>query len=621
MMAMLILAWGLPLLGPHVGTPTDNPQRSGHAVLTSSTGQSAGRVVAYVDGGRRVLARRLEDARTHDQPTPVDLHYPELDLRVRVAVGPWAIVALPTDETHARTVMEKLDLVAGELLMGALGLWRVRDLGGADGLSTVERLQPHINATAGPLTQAIPDLLLHHRFAGQRNTPPNDPRFGGQWYLDRIHIGDAWAIEDGEPSVGVVVVDNGCDLAHPELVGKLDPGLDPANGDDDPSYPGEVMGAEHGTACAGLIAAETDNGMGIAGACPGCRLRCVRIFATKDQQTPVSVDIRAFDFAFEVGASVVSNSWGFVEIFPVPQPLADAINAVADRGRGGLGAVVLFASGNEDREVQTWELLGVRGVVGVGAINTYDESTSFTNFGEPVDVTAPTGTLTTDISGPGGADPGDYTSSFGGTSSAAPVAAGVAGLIVSAAPEMTGAEITQALIETARPAPFAVPDDRGHDAVYGYGIVDPAGALRRVLDLPDPADLPDAAPPDASPPDATLDAEVDAEPDAGRVEIDAEPVDQSVGAEASDDDDAADDDPTGSDDAGSCSTQGPGHAGDRGLLVWLAVLSLTGLVRRRWRRGRKSNLDPRSDRERVPPRSGRDDRRLADTPVVASVIG
>ena len=94
---------------------------------------------------------------------------------------------------------------------------------------------------------------------------------------------------------------------------------------------------------------------------------------------------------------------------------------------------------------------------------------------------APTGTLTTDISGPGGEDPGDYTSLFGGTSSACPVAAGIAGLLVSAAPDRTSQELYDVLIKTARKAPFATPDAMGHDQIYGYDIIDPVKALDEVL--------------------------------------------------------------------------------------------------------------------------------------------
>jgi serine protease len=122
-------------------------------------------------------------------------------------------------------------------------------------------------------------------------------------------------------------------------------------------------------------------------------------------------------------------------------------------------------------------------VINVGAINNFDDQTPFTNFGNSLDLVAPTGTVTTDISGPEGNDPGDYSSVFGGTSSACPVAAGIAALVVTVAPEKTGTEIGQLLIDSARPAPFAVPDANGHDPVFGYGIIDPPEALKVALGI------------------------------------------------------------------------------------------------------------------------------------------
>ena len=162
-------------------------------------------------------------------------------------------------------------------------------------------------------------------------------------------------------------------------------------------------------------------------------------------------------------------------------------------GRSGLGALVLFAAGNDDRELQPYEIENVAGVITVGAVNNFDEATAYSNRGEAVDVVAPTGTLTTDLTGAAGEDPTDYTGNFGGTSSACPVAAGVAGLLVSAAPASSGAELADALIQTARPSIFGMPDARGHDVTYGYGRIVPAAALRRALGVPEPQ--PDAGAP------------------------------------------------------------------------------------------------------------------------------
>jgi subtilisin family serine protease len=454
-------------------TPGETGARSGPP--------APGALLRFRDGGAVVEATRRG---------PADLATGRAPLAIRWSSGR-AAAATGGAEAIVRVddpaALAGLGLAPVRALAPELGLWLVRDAGGtADGLDVAVRLADRLS-DAGPLRAAAPDLAFRLRPAGQRTAPPDDPRYGGQWYLPRIGVEDAWAIEDGEPTVTVVVNDNGCDLAHPDLAAKLDPGRDTVDGDDDPSFAPDSAGNEHGTACAGLVGAATDNGVGIAGVCPNCRLRCVRMLgADGDEAQPTSVAIEAFHFAKEVGAAVSSNSWGYVDAIPVPPLLALAIEDLVANGRDGLGTVVVFASGNDDREVGTGEILGLEGVIGVGAVTVYDEATSFTNRGEPVDLAAPVGTLTTDLTGPGGGDPGDYTGSFGGTSSACPIVSGVAGLLASAAPTATAADLEAALIDTARPAPYASPDDRGHDPVYGYGIVAPAAALRSLLGLPDP---------------------------------------------------------------------------------------------------------------------------------------
>lgn len=389
-------------------------------------------------------------------------------------------------DAHALLARHDVEIVRA--IAPSIGAYRVVDRRGGDGLELALRL-----ADAAGVIDAIPDWRLPH---ARRDVPipPDDPRYPGQWYLDRIDIEEAWALSDGDPSVTIVIVDSGCDLVHPDLEAVMDPGRDVVDGDDDPT-PGTGPGEEHGTACAGVAAAIGNNATGIAGTCPECRLRCVRLLDGAASETPISADIEAFQFALDTDADVVSNSWGFVEPTPIPAMLRAIIEAVVDDGRSGLGAIVLFAAGNDDRELYNFEIEAVRGVITVGATNNFDEATAFSNHGASVDVVAPTGTLTTDISGPGGADPGDYFSSFGGTSSSCPVVAGVAGLMVAAAPDATGADISAALTATAVQSPYATPDDRGHDLLYGWGRVDPAAALRALLGLPQPTA--DAGPPSA----------------------------------------------------------------------------------------------------------------------------
>ncbi len=432
--------------------------------------------VSVRDGDLSLTVRR-----TPGEPGSVTVFHPRGAFRAHVDEHALVRVAQGVDP-HA--TLRALDLVIVREVSSRLRAYRVIDgRREGDGLALAARLMAY-TGPGQPLVDAIPDWLLAHR-THSIDIPPNDPRYSGQWYLNRIQIEEAWQISSGDSSTTIVIVDSGCDATHPDLAPKLDPGRDVVDDDDDPTPPADD---EHGTACAGLAAAATDNAIGIAGTCPECRLRCVRLLAERGTPIPLSADVAAFQFALDVNAEVVSNSWGFTESVAVPSGLRAIIRAVIEEGRGGLGGLVLFASGNDDRELESFEIHAIDGVITVGAVNNFDEVTAYSNRGASVDIVSPTGTLSTDIVGSGGADPGDYLANFGGTSSACPIVAGVAGLLVSAAPNESAQAISDALVDTAMQSIFAVPDESGHDLYYGYGRVVPAAALRRVLGITEMAD-------------------------------------------------------------------------------------------------------------------------------------
>lgn len=425
----------------------------------------------FADGERALVIVRGA-ARGHDAArVPGWLVDVATGRRSRVLIGHTAIVRVPnagvdagrsslTDVRVVRELMPSLRMVLVESTRGdAFG-------SAEDGAELAARLPG-----------AYPNLAFAVRASAAAGpAPPDDPRYPSQFYFDDIDIEAAWAISVGARDVEVLVADNGCDLAHPDLVDKLLPGVDPIDDDGDPSFE-SGDGNEHGTAVAGLIAASTNNGTDIAGTCPECSLRCARLLPAVDEVSTVASDVLTFAFALEADVDIVSNSWGFVDAIPVPGPLRDAIVEVNTNGRGGKGAVVVFASGNDSRIIGDDELLAVEGVIGVGAVNNLGELTQFSNGGGAVDVVAPTGTIATDISGAGGADPGDVTSSFGGTSSACPIVAGVVGLMLAKDPDLTAADVTDALVGTAKQSVFATPTDDGHDDFYGFGLVQPEAAL------------------------------------------------------------------------------------------------------------------------------------------------
>ena len=455
----------------------------------STSAHAATTAITLRDGAHRRQIIRLGPA---DARGLAPVRWRDLDsgLDAPAFVGKDAVLQLDGDPL---ALARRLGFRLLRPLMPSLRLWLVESASDEDGLELAARLQAQFDDLAinGSVTQALPDLYLPRVHTDTLDTTPNDPRYPGQWFWPLLGMESAWHIESGRATVEVVVVDDGCDGNHPDLVDKLGPGKDVVDGDNDPSFAPGISNNSHGTSCAGLVAASTNNGIGIAGACPGCRMRCVRLLSPSGL-VPTSADVDTYQFVLDVNAAVASNSWGFKDPTPVPQPLADAIGQVYDHGRGGLGALVVFAAGNDSRLLGADELNAVRGVITVGAVNNFGELAQFSNFGPSVAVVAPTGTSTTDISGPDGSDPGDYTSSFGGTSSACPIVAGVLGLMVSAAPDKTAAELTAVLVGTAKQSLFATPDAAGHDDQYGFGLIQPAVALRQLVPLPPPPPPPKA---------------------------------------------------------------------------------------------------------------------------------
>ncbi len=180
-----------------------------------------------------------------------------------------------------------------------------------------------------------------------------------------------------------------------------------------------------------------------------CKILPVQVFVGASTTDTWLAD--GINWAWMNGADVLSNSWGGGS---VSAPINSAINGAATSGRGGLGAVVLFASGNNNGSVSN--PAANPQTIAVGASSMCDQRKSPSscdlenfwggNFGTNLDVTAPGVKIqTTDISGAGGYQSGDYVPDFNGTSSACPNAAGVVGLILSANPSLTLTQVRAVL--------------------------------------------------------------------------------------------------------------------------------------------------------------------------------
>jgi serine protease len=317
---------------------------------------------------------------------------------------------------------------------------------------------------------AHPDFI----YKKNRNEAPNDPMFEDQWHHALIGSTAAWEFVPENASAIIAIIDSGVDTTHPDLAAQLISPRDTIGQDNDPNPDGDDA---HGTATAGIAAATTYNNLGVAGVCPQCFIMPVRIMSESGWGR-FNADSDAFYWAKDHGADVLSNSWGPAGASSIPFNLEQAIRSVADGARNGKGAVILFASGNDGRENESRELASHPMVLSIGATNHRDLRESYSNYGNDLDVVAPSASVTTDIQGARGYGRNDYMYTFGGTSAACPTAAGLAGLIFSVRPDFTRGQVQSIITSTADKIAGTTYNDNGFSRMTGYGRINALRALQ-----------------------------------------------------------------------------------------------------------------------------------------------
>jgi Subtilase family len=351
----------------------------------------------------------------------------------------------------------------------------------------------------------------------------------------------AWDFTTGSSSTLLTIYELfGFDIAHEDLAANLwtNTGETAGNGIDDDgngyiddvngwnftpcsSSPGAGCGSNtmtpaadtdddaHGTSVAG-VAVAADNAAGGLGSCPGCKFQPT---FTDPAGGDFYISI-PFDYAAANGASIINCSWGGGGSWPVTQT---AITNAASTGRGGLGTVVFFSAGNNPDDVCTGvdqsDFVSHPDVIGITSSSNLDKKVTGHGYGDCIGLMAPTrwgaqdptptGTLavtTSDRTGATGFNTNNdqctsfglvenantnYTDCFSGTSSASPLAAGVAGLMLSADSTLTRLQVKYALQDTADKIEDSSGDydtASGFSAVntHGYGRVNAFEAVRLV---------------------------------------------------------------------------------------------------------------------------------------------
>lgn len=308
-----------------------------------------------------------------------------------------------------------------------------------------------------PLDQLVyvPNDSLYNMYNGPSNW---------NWHLDLINAEQAWDITLGSPNINVAVVDNAVWVDHPDLVGKIVAQRDiyyntasanpPATGD-----PGEWS---HGTHVAGLVGATSDNNIGISAI--GFNVNIIAVKASNNNSPrQISAGYPGIQWAANNGADVINMSWGGSGF---SQTNLNVINSIHN-----MGILLIAAAGNDNVSTPHYPS-AYPNVISVASVDWNDVKSDFSNFSTTVDLSAPGGSASP---GPSGLlsttfSAGTYGNydSFEGTSMAAPVVAGLAGLVLSVNPDLTPDEVRFILESTSDDITALNPD---HTGMLGLGRI------------------------------------------------------------------------------------------------------------------------------------------------------
>jgi len=355
---------------------------------------------------------------------------------------------------------------------------------------------------SGQVNYAYPNWLRSR----SKRAIPDDPLFNDQWHLNNtgqgggtagedVNITSVWDTYRASDTEVVAIVDDGLEIGHEDLLDNVLPGesYDYVGGDTDPTA------GDHGTSCAGVAAATGFNGQGVTGAAPSAGLVGHRLLGAETDTNEADALTRNNSLI-----DIYSNSWGPTDggqVLEGPGPLTEsALEWGVANGRGGLGSIYVWAGGNGyNSDNSNYDgYTNSRYSIAVAASTNFGDRSSYSEKGANILVNAPSnggslGIATTDRTGADGYDDGiytisgNYTNTFGGTSSATPLVSGIIALMLQANPTLTWRDVQHILIETAEHNDIGDADWVSNGAgylinhKYGFGRIDAQAAVTAAL--------------------------------------------------------------------------------------------------------------------------------------------
>jgi subtilisin family serine protease len=296
---------------------------------------------------------------------------------------------------------------------------------------------------------------------------PNDSEYSVQWGLQTINALDAWDKLDltKMSETIVAVIDTGLDMNHEDLKNRVIPGYDFYDKDSDPS---PVSTDEtHATHVSGIIVAETNNSIGVAGTVGEAPIKIMPLRVLNNDRGDDYTIAEAIKYAADNGAKVINMSLaGVGPSITLGEAIAYAISK---------NVVVVCAAGNSSEDVMNYVPASIPGVVCVSAtekdIYSYKPKlklASYSNYGNRIDITAPGTNIYSSM-------PRNRYGYLTGTSMACPMVAAVAATIMSKNPTLTESQVKHIIFDTATDIGYT-----GKDLKFGYGLVNFSKALENV---------------------------------------------------------------------------------------------------------------------------------------------